>query len=136
MESLQSTGASPAQRVRVKVLIADDEPTISGTLQMILAQEGFDVVAVSDGKAAIEKAREWWPDLFLSDVVMPEINGIEAAIEITRVLPECRVLLLSGQAVVRDLVREARQRGYDFRILTKPIHPAELIASLRSLLEE
>ena len=94
MESLQSTDTGLANRARVKVLIADDEPIISGTLQMILTQAGFEVLAVSDGKAAIEMAREWRPDLFLSDVFMPEINGVEAAIEITRVLPECRVLLL------------------------------------------
>ena len=98
---------------------------------MILIREGLDATTVSDGKQAIAKALEWKPDLFLSDVVMPHTNGIEAAIEISRMLPDCKVLLLSGQAAVRDLMHDARKRGYDFTILSKPVPPAELIRAVR-----
>ena len=120
--------------VRKRILIADDEQTIADTLQIILLKKGFDAVAVYDGEAAIAKVRDWKPDLFLSDIVMPDVSGIEAAIQITRMLPKCKVLLLSGQAIVHDLMHDARQRGHDFRIIMKPIHPDELIASLRSML--
>lgn len=120
----------------MRVLIADDEPAIADTLQMILTREGLDTIAVYDGDAAIERARDWKPDLFLSDVIMPNVNGIEAAIQITKILPACRVLLLSGQAVVNDLMQDARDDGYDFNIVIKPIHPDELIALLRSLFDQ
>jgi CheY-like chemotaxis protein len=120
----------------MRVLVADDEQAIAETLQIILERQGLEVVAVHDGKTAVAKAREWKPDLFLTDVVMPGINGIEAAIQITRFLPECKVLLLSGQAVVHDLMYDARQHGYGFRIMMKPIHPAELIRFVQSTLAE
>ena len=47
-------------------------------------------------------------------------------------LPDCKVLLFSGQAETCDLLKEARIRGYDFEILAKPVHPADLLARLRN----
>ena len=58
---------------RLKVLIADDEPIIADTLAMILEQDGYQAEAVYGGRQAVEKARRWTPDLFLSDVNMPEL---------------------------------------------------------------
>jgi CheY-like chemotaxis protein len=134
--SRQSTGDSPVGRVRVRVLIADDERIIADTLQMILAEEGLDAVAVYNGKEAIDKARDWKPCIFLSDVIMPEINGIEASIQISAICPKCKVLLFSGRAVVQDLLDEARQKGHNFTVLPKPVHPTALIDCLRSMLNE
>jgi DNA-binding NtrC family response regulator len=119
-----------------KVLIADDERSIAETLKMILVKEGLEAIAVYDGRQAIERARDWKPDLYLSDVVMPYVNGIQAGIEIAGMLPDCKVLLLSGQAAVHDLMHEARSRGYNFEILTKPVHPAELLRAVRKILAE
>ena len=120
----------------MRILVADDERTIADTLQIILEKEGFEAVAVYGGRAAIAKAREWKPHLLLTDVVMPGVNGIEAAIQITRFLPECKVLLLSAQAMVRDLMKDAHQDGLGFSIIMKPVHPAELIRFLQSMLAE
>ncbi|HEY1501181.1 MAG TPA: response regulator [Acidobacteriaceae bacterium] len=117
-----------------KVLIADDERVIADTLRTILNQNGFEAIAVYDGQEAIEAARAWPPEIFLSDVVMPGLNGIEAAIRISKMIPACHVVLFSGNIGTPDLRREAALLGNDFDFLQKPVHPDELLAHLRAIL--
>ena len=64
---------------------------------------------------------------------MPGITGIEAAIEIRAQFPFCRILLFSGLAATADLLEKARAQNHEFEILAKPVHPADLLAKLRSL---
>lgn len=118
--------------VRTRVLIADDERIIADTLGLILNQNGFAAAAVYSGPQAVEAARQFKPQVFLADVVMPGMSGIEAAIQICTMIPACRVLLLSGQAATSDLLRDARVRGHDFEILLKPVHPNQLLERLRA----
>lgn len=117
--------------VRPKVLVADDEKVIADTLSIILNQAGFDASAVYSGTAAVERARTLRPDLLISDVIMPDMNGIDAAIQIRGILPACKVLLFSGQAATADLLEDARKRGHEFDILAKPVHPQDLLAKIR-----
>jgi CheY-like chemotaxis protein len=114
-----------------KVLVVDDERVIADTLAIILNQHGYDAAAVYTGTAAVERARTARPDLIISDVIMPDMNGIEAAISIRRFLPSCKILLFSGQAATADLLENARARGHEFEILAKPVHPQDLLAKLR-----
>jgi len=64
---------------------------------------------------------------------MPQMSGIELAISVRKTLPNCMVLLFSGQAKSADLLRQARDQGYDFHLLSKPIHPADLLCEVRGL---
>ena len=118
-------------RQKPKVLVVDDERVIADTLAIILNQHGFDASAVYTGMGAVEQARALHPDLIISDVVMPDMNGIEAAINIRRFLPQCKILLFSGQAATADLLENARAQGHEFEILAKPVHPQDLLAKLR-----
>jgi len=126
MDSLSTDGG-----IRPRVLIADDERIIADTLGMILNQNGFEAATVYSGQKAVEAARQFHPNVFLGDVVMPGMSGIEAAIQICTMIPECRVLLLSGQAATSDLMRDARVRGHDFEVILKPVHPNQLLERLR-----
>jgi DNA-binding response OmpR family regulator len=117
---------------RPKVLIADDEHVISDSLAMILNRSGFEARAVYSGKMALELASEFRPDMLISDVIMPDLNGIEAAIRIREILPSIKILLFSGQAATADLLKKAHEQGYDFEIMAKPIHPQDLLAKLRA----
>ncbi len=120
----------PASK-KPKVLVVDDERVIADTLAIILNQHGYDATAVYTGTGAVEKARSTHPDLIISDVIMPDMNGIEAAIQIRQFLPGCKILLFSGQAATADLLENARTQGHAFEILAKPVHPHDLLAKLR-----
>jgi CheY-like chemotaxis protein len=115
-----------------KVLVVDDEKVIADTLAMILNQSGFSAQAVYSGTAAVKYARDTQPDLLISDVIMPDMNGIDAAIQIRSFLPKCKILLFSGQAATADLLETARQQGHEFEILAKPVHPEDFLAKLKS----
>jgi CheY-like chemotaxis protein len=116
---------------RQKVLVADDEKVIADTLAIILTQNGFDATAVYSGTEAVERARATSPDLVISDVIMPDMNGIQAAIQIRAMLPKTKILLFSGQASTADLLEDARKQGHEFDILAKPVHPQDLLAKLK-----
>ena len=114
-----------------RVLVVDDERVIADTLAIILNQNGFAASAVYTGNSAVDTARDTRPDLVISDVIMPDMNGIEAAIQIRQILPGCKILLFSGQAATADLLEKARAQGHEFEILAKPVHPQDLLAKLR-----
>jgi DNA-binding NtrC family response regulator len=115
-----------------KVLIADDERIIADSLAMILSRSGFDARAAYSGEMVIEVARNFQPDMLVTDVIMAGITGIEAAIMVHEMLPSCKILLFSGQATTADLLEMARARNHEFELLAKPVHPTALIARLRS----
>jgi DNA-binding response OmpR family regulator len=114
-----------------KILVADDERVIADSLAMILNQSGFEARAVYSGERAVELAAEFKPEMLISDVIMAGLSGIDAAIEIRARFPRVKVLLFSGQAATADLLEKARARGYEFEILSKPVHPQDLLARLR-----
>jgi len=116
---------------RPKVLVADDERVIADTLAMILNQSGFVARAVYSGEKALELAESFVPDMLISDVIMADLNGIDAAIKIRALLPSIKILLFSGQAATADLLEKARAQGYEFEILAKPVHPQDLLNKLR-----
>jgi DNA-binding response OmpR family regulator len=122
----------PETQVKPKVLVADDERVIADTLAIILNQSGFEAKAVYSGEKAVEAARDWQPEMLISDVIMTDLNGIDAAIKIRAILPACKILLFSGQAATADLLDRARNQGHEFEILAKPVHPQDLLARLRS----
>ena len=117
--------------IKPKVLVVDDERIIADTLAMILNQSGFEARAVYSGEKALELAATFRPDMLISDVIMADLNGIEAAIRIRFLLPGIRILLFSGQAATADLLEKARKDGYEFDILAKPVHPQDLLNKLR-----
>lgn len=114
-----------------KILVVDDERVIADTLAMILNQSGFDARAVYSGEKALEMAPDFAPDMLISDVIMADLNGIDAAIRIRSLLPTIKILLFSGQAATADLLEKARKDGYEFDILAKPVHPQDLLARLQ-----
>ena len=116
-----------------RVLIADDEKNIADTLALILGFLGFETNAVYSGEAAVEAAAQFQPDVLITDVVMGEMSGIEAAINIFQMLPQCKIILFSGQAATADLVSEAGSSIKRFEILSKPVHPQVLVDRIKSI---
>jgi DNA-binding NtrC family response regulator len=135
-------GINHPQRVPTKniatcrVFVVDDERVIATTLAAILHLNGFVADSFVRPFDALEAARVNAPDLLISDVMMPEISGVELAIQMKAICPACKVLLFSGQAATADLLLAARERGHDFQLLSKPIHPTELLVQVGKLVQE
>jgi len=110
------------------VLVVDDERVIADTLSVIFEKNGFIAMTAYDGTSALEIAALVPPELLISDVIMPGINGIDLAIAIRGSVPDCEVILFFGQPSALDLLESAQLAGHDFLALTKPAHPTELLA--------
>jgi CheY-like chemotaxis protein len=119
--------AAPATRI----LVVDDEQLIADTVVQILNRNGFIAEAAYSGREAIDVATRNCPELVLSDVMMPHIDGVEAAMQIQQHCPDTRIVLFSGQAATIEILSRAKARGYTFELLAKPIHPTQLIQYLR-----
>jgi CheY-like chemotaxis protein len=115
------------------ILVVDDEETVANTTVEILNMAGFCAFVAYDGQTALELAAKFHPDILLTDVVMPGMNGVELAVAISKLLPQTQVLLISGQAGTIDLMEKARVEGYRFELIAKPIHPMKLIERLENL---
>lgn len=113
-----------------RVLVVDDERIIADTLATILRHAGYEALASYDGISALSLCDSFSPDLIISDVVMPQMSGVKMAIAVRQRHPACKVLLFSGQAATVGLLAEARQSGYDFELLEKPMNPKELLAKI------
>ena len=112
------------------VYVVDDEAVISMTLAAILTRSGFEAVPFTNPMEALRVAETKSPDILITDVVMPELNGIDLAIQIKSKFPSCHVVLFSGQATTSDRLEKASRLGHDLTILTKPIHPKDLLAAI------
>jgi DNA-binding NtrC family response regulator len=123
----------PQQDKASRIFVVDDEYVIATTLATILERSGFDAISFTDPLKALDAARLHAPDLLISDVVMPEISGIELAIGVKKSCPDCKILLFSGQAATANLLQEARDDGYDFELISKPIHPTEFLKKIREV---
>lgn len=120
---------------KVSILIAEDHPLVREGTRKVLEQENdFEVVAeAANGEEAVKLAKETSPDVALIDVVMPEVNGIEATKRIKACCPSVIVLILSAyddDQFVFSLL-EAGAAGY----LLKSVHGSELVAAIRAVCE-
>jgi DNA-binding NtrC family response regulator len=105
------------------VLLVDDERTIADTLAIVLESKGFGTTVAYCGEDALEIAKTLKPDVLLSDVILGGMNGIDLAVEIRKIQPDCRVILYSGDFLTTELLDDAKTRGHHFEILAKPVHP-------------
>lgn len=116
----------------MKVLIADDELRLRKVVVLHLKKSGLDVVEASDGMKAIELAKIHVPDVIVLDVMMPELNGLEALkiIKSTENISTKPVIMLSARASKEDI-----EKGLELgavRYLTKPFSPKHLLDEILS----
>ena len=116
------------------VLIVDDEPSVAGTLASVFRRSGYRSYWVSGAVKAFLLAQQINPDLLLTDVMMPGFSGIDLAIRFRSEFPDCKILLMSGQAETDDLLERAKEQGYDFQVVAKPIWPPDLLAVAEKVL--
>jgi CheY-like chemotaxis protein len=119
-----------------KLLIADDEEGVRSLVRMTLESEDYEILEAADGKQALEMVRAHRPDLVLLDVMMPEMDGLEAcrAIKGDESTASTTVVLLTAKAQEADL-----QSGWDAGAddyFTKPFSPVALLRKVGEVFEE
>jgi two-component system, OmpR family, KDP operon response regulator KdpE len=114
----------------MKILIADDDPQLVRALRITLAAHGYDVVAATDGAAAVTLAAQTHPDVVLLDLGMPRLDGV-GVIHALRGWTSAPIIVVSGRTGSVDKV-EALDAGADDYV-TKPFQVDELLARLRAL---
>ena len=122
------------RRNRNRVFVVDDEYLIASTVAMILSSSGFDAAFFTAPQEALQAAQFEAPNLLISDVVMPKLSGVQLAIQIKALCPDCKILLFSGQADIANLLMTDHANGHAFEILSKPVHPLYLLKKVQAAL--
>jgi DNA-binding response OmpR family regulator len=116
-----------------RVLVVDDERLIADTVAAILNLHGYDAFTAYSPNDALKLSERFRPDVLLTDVMMPDMNGIDLARKMMTMLPAMKVLLFSGQAGTNALLDRTSLDDSSFSIVAKPIHPAKLVDAVRNL---
>ncbi len=111
----------------LKILLAEDDESMRVYLARALERVGYDVVAVDRGTAAVPLLESDRFDLLLTDIVMPEMDGIELAQHAAKTAPDMRVMFITGFAAV---ALKAGSKAPDAKVLSKPFHLKDLIAEI------
>jgi CheY-like chemotaxis protein len=101
----------------------DNERVIADTLSIFLSKSDFSTMTAYDGEGALALAGAVHPDLLISDVVMPEMTGVELAIAVTETVPDTRSCCFPARRRPSICSKRPATAGHDFTILTKSVHP-------------
>lgn len=115
------------------ILIIEDDPDGARSVSEVAADAGFEVALASDGLSGIERFREHTPDVVLTDLVLPDIDGIEVLERVQRLDREVPVILMTAYGSVESSVRAMRSGAYDY--ITKPLDLDDLQAKLKRAAE-
>lgn len=121
---------------RRRVLVVEDESFVREALGLMLAECGCEVVTAVNGVQALAQVRDQTPDLVITDIFMPEKDGLETILELKRLNPEVKIMAISGGSpsfAPQDSLRAARSLGAD-QVMAKPFSLADLAESLDLLL--
>lgn len=122
------------EKVNTKILLVDDEPDILEIVGYNLALEGYQIFTASNGKQAVSKAIKEVPDLIIMDVMMPEMDGMEAC-ELIRKIPELNNVIITFLTARNEDYSQVA--GFDAGAddyITKPIKPKVLVSKVKGLL--
>jgi DNA-binding response OmpR family regulator len=122
---------TPTDAARVKVLVVDDEPMMVNFLRTGLRYEGFEVVGAADGKAALELAQSFRPDIVILDLRMPGIDGFEVCRRL-RGDPDLGIIMLTAKDETKDRILGLDLGADDY--LVKPFDFDELLSRMRAVL--
>jgi len=119
-----------------RILVIDDEPLIRSTVVTILTREGFSVEEASDGAAGIAMFRKNQPDVVITDIFMPNRDGIEVVMKLKRSCPRTKIIAMTGGGQMRmmEIASAAKFLGAD-HILHKPFERESLLAAVNAALE-
>ncbi len=116
---------------QTRILLAEDDAAMRIYLERALTRAGYEVTSVDRGTAAIPLLEEQTFDLLLSDIVMPEMDGIELAQKCNQLAPATKVMFITGFAAV---TLKASREQPDAKVLSKPFHLRDLVMEVDRVL--
>jgi CheY-like chemotaxis protein len=128
-----------------RILVIDDEPSVRRALRRILEKAGHEIEEAADGAAGIVACAASVPDLIITDIIMPKMNGIDAITSIRQAHPGVRILAISGggnfepqaykpEAITTSAYLAAAERSGADAVMTKPFDRAQLMEKIDALL--
>ncbi|QIG55189.1 response regulator [Altererythrobacter sp. BO-6] len=117
----------------LRILLAEDEDAMRTYLERALTNAGYEVVAVDRGTAAVPYLEREPFDLLLSDIVMPEMDGIELAQRCAEIAPRTKVMFITGFAAVS--LKASREQPHA-KMLSKPFHLRDLVLEVERMFED
>ena len=121
----------PSHQIAQRIILAEDDESMRGFLERALARAGYHVTSFANGQEAYERLRKEPFSLLLTDIVMPQMDGIELAKRASELDPDLKIMFITGFAAV-TLNSEAPK---DARVLSKPFHLKDLVREVDRLLE-
>lgn len=120
-----------------RILLIEDDPEVTAMIVVILEGDGHATHALADGRGAVEACEAFAPDIVITDILMPEQEGIETIISIRRARPDLKILAISGGGALgrQHCLDYARMSGAS-EILEKPFEADELRRILTGLLDQ
>jgi len=114
-----------------KILLAEDDVDMRRFLVKALQNAGFDVISYDNGLSAYQRLREEPFELLLTDIVMPEMDGIELARRAAELDPDIKIMFITGFAAVALTAGERAPAGS--KVLSKPVHLREIVAEVERM---
>jgi DNA-binding response OmpR family regulator len=119
-----------------RILIIEDEPQIRSMLRLMLEREGYKVVEAPDGNEGIRRYRENPSDLIITDLIMPNKDGIGMIMDLKKEFPTVKIIAMSGGGLNRpEGYLDGAKRLGAMRTLTKPIDREEMLRAIRDTLK-
>ncbi len=120
-----------------RILVIDDDIQVRQMLKQMLEREGYEIVDAADGAKGIRLYRDEPTDLVITDIIMPEKEGLETIMELKRDFPDIKIIAVSGGGRVDagNYLEIARRWGVD-RTFTKPFDRTELLEAIQQLLDD
>jgi len=128
------TASDLSSRPLQRILLAEDDHSMRAFLERALARAGYDVVSFSNGAEALERMHDEPFTLLLTDIVMPEMDGIELARRASEIDPDLKIMFITGFAAVTLNTDSAMPS--DAKVLSKPFHLRDLVNEVDTLLAE
>ena len=125
--------AGSQKKKMLRILLAEDDEAMRVYLARALEKAGYEVIAVDRGTAAIPYLESQRFDLLLSDIVMPEMDGIELAQRAAEIAPKTKVMFITGFAAV---TLKANREAPQAKVLSKPFHLKDLVLEVERLFED
>ena len=117
---------------RLRILVVDDEPQILRVLRRGLEGKGYEVAAAPDAPTALDILKATRADLLITDLRMPEMDGIELARRAAELDPDIKIMFITGFAAVA--LNSDSQAPKNAKVLSKPVHLRELVNEVQKLL--